>query len=321
MFERLKWIWTYFSSNWYVKIHPKLNKRASKLRRMKIEKYVGKRILSVDNSHKYIKDLIESNRPFAIGRNGQAEVVFLEKLETDRLFHTHKAQKKQSYGCFNNKRELELYYDTVKKAYAMADANCVWENVAMEEIILKKMSPQSMLLDINAMHVYEFFDYADCWTKSLKGKKVLVVSIYAEQIESQYKVNRNRIHKNEKLLPEFQLETVQSVWWFGEQKDNRFNSWFECLDYLENECLKKDFEIALISCSLFSFPLAVRLKAAGKQAIQVGGALQLLFGIRGKRWNHICEGVYYNDYWVMPDEKTFIEHASELDGVQGGPYW
>ena len=321
MLERIKWIKMYFVSNWYVKIYPKINKRSSKLRHIKMEKYTGKNILSVNDSHTYIRKLIDSNRPFALGRNGQAEVVFLEKLETDRLFHTHKAQKKQMYSCFNGKKEIELYYETVKNAYAMAEGNCVWENVAMEEIVLKKMSPQSVLLNIQAMHVYDFFDYAECWTQALKGKKVLVVSIFAEQIENQYKFNRNRIHKNKNLLPEFQLETVQSVWWFKEQEDNRFNSWFECLDYLENECLKKDFEIALISCGPFSFPLAARLKAAGKQAIQIGGALQLLFGIKGKRWNHICEGVYYNDYWVMPGEKTFIEHPNEVDKVQGGPYW
>lgn len=290
---------------------------------MKIEKFVGKRILSTKESHEYIRKLIESNKPFALGRNGQAEIVFLEKLETDRLFHTHKVEKKQIYrDCFEGKKEnAKLYFEMMKKAYAAVDCNCVWGNIAMEEIVLKKMSPQSVLLDVNAIHVYEFLDYSECWTKALSGKKVLVVSIFADQIERQYKYNREKIHKNKNLLPEFQLETVKSVWWFGGNRDSRFNNWFECLDYLESECLKKDFDIALISCSVFSFPLITRLKIAGKQAIQVGGALQLLFGIKGKRWNHICEGVYYNEYWVSPEDQTRIKNASRIDGVPGGPYW
>ena len=38
-------------------------------------------------------------------------------------------------------------------------------------------------------------------------------------------------------------------------------------------------------------------KDMGKKAIHIGGATQILFGIKGKRWDS-CG--YYNEHWVRP---------------------
>ena len=48
--------------------------------------------------------------------------------------------------------------------------------------------------------------------------------------------------------------------------------------------MKIDFDVAIIGCGAYGFPLAAKLKQAGKQAIHLAGATQLLFGIKGKRW-------------------------------------
>ena len=45
--------------------------------------------------------------------------------------------------------------------------------------------------------------------------------------------------------------------------------------------MKFDFDVALIGCGAYGFPLAAKLKTAGKQAIHLGGVLQALFGIKG----------------------------------------
>ena len=50
------------------------------------------------------------------------------------------------------------------------------------------------------------------------------------------------------------------------------------------EAVKIDFDTAIIGCGAYGFPLAAKLKAAGKQAFHMGGATQLLFGIKGSRW-------------------------------------
>jgi hypothetical protein len=49
------------------------------------------------------------------------------------------------------------------------------------------------------------------------------------------------------------------------------------------------------------------MKAAGKQAVHLGGITQILFGIHGKRWdedkNHQFLQKYYSDAWVRLTDK------------------
>lgn len=49
---------------------------------------------------------------------------------------------------------------------------------------------------------------------------------------------------------------------------------------MKDEIDKQDYDIALIGCGAYGFPLAAHIKRSGKKAIHLGGALQLLFGIK-----------------------------------------
>ena len=84
---------------------------------------------------------------------------------------------------------------------------------------------------------------------------------------------------------------------------------------MENEISRKDFDVALIGCGAYGFPLAAYVKRLGKQAIHVGGPLQLYFGIKGKRWDN--SGLY-NEYWISPSDN---ERPKNLNKVEGGCYW
>ena len=51
----------------------------------------------------------------------------------------------------------------------------------------------------------------------------------------------------------------------------------------------------------------------------MSGATQLLFGIKGKRWDdHPVIGKLYNDAWVRPAES---EGIARRETVEGGSYW
>ena len=64
---------------------------------------------------------------------------------------------------------------------------------------------------------------------------------------------------------------------------SQFNTWFDALDYMKSEIDKYDYDVCLIGCGAYGFPLATHVKHNGKQAIHLGGTLQLLFGIKGNR--------------------------------------
>ena len=82
-----------------------------------------------------------------------------------------------------------------------------------------------------------------------------------------------------------------------------------------------DFDIAIIGCGAYGMPLAAMLKKAGKQAIHLGGATQLLFGIKGRRWEENYPSkiaTFFNEYWVYPAESEKPKNAST---VEMGCYW
>lgn len=160
------------------------------------------------------------------------------------------------------------------------------------------------------------------WTKVLKGKKVLVIHPFAELIEDQYK-KRELLFSNQDILPEFELITIKAVQSInGECED--FRTWFEALEFMKKEIEKKDFDISLIGCGAYGFCIAAHIKRMGKKAFHMGGVLQLLFGIKGARWedpNYHHKYNYtsiFNNYWIKPS-KQFIPKSARQ--VENSCYW
>lgn len=94
-----------------------------------------------------------------------------------------------------------------------------------------------------------------------------------------------------------------------------YQSWEEGLERLSEEILKKKFDVALIGAGAWSLPLAARIKETGRSAIHFGGETQLLFGIKGKRWENYN---IYNDAWISADPS---EMPANRDRVEQGCYW
>lgn len=160
------------------------------------------------------------------------------------------------------------------------------------------------------------------WTKFLLGKKVLVVHPFAKQIEEQYK-KRHVLFNNPDILPEFHLITLEAVQSLGGNCED-FNDWFDALNYMKTKIDNIDYDICLIGCGAYGFPLAAHVKRQGKKAIHLGGVLQLLFGIKGKRWmdpDYNSQHDYtqlMNQNWEFPYEKLKPKNANE---VEGSCYW
>lgn len=184
-------------------------------------------------------------------------------------------------------------------------------------------------VDAVSLHLLEPFWSNTPWTRALEGKKVLVIHPFAQLIEQQYHNKRTELFSNNKILPLFNLQTIQAVQSLGGES-NDFNDWFEALRWMEQEIDKKDFDICLIGCGAYGFPLAAYIKQMGKKAIHIGGVLQILFGIKGKRWERKEYGVkewgipygFYsnmmNSNWVSPEEDFCPQNANK---VEGGCYW
>lgn len=161
------------------------------------------------------------------------------------------------------------------------------------------------------------------WTKALYKKKVLVVHPFAELIEYQYRTNRQNLFSNKCILPEFELKTIKAVQSLGGD-NSEFSNWFEALEWMKSEIDKLDYDICLLGCGAYGFPLAAHVKRQGKKSIHLGGSLQLLFGIKGKRWENPNYNEKYNyhglmnKYWVKPGDEFKPKNS---ESIEGGCYW
>ena len=226
--------------------------------------------------------------------------------------------KKRTYGnLINNAGFFPVDREHVQRfaslmLHCMDECDCLasWR---IEEVFFLKHLKCAKRISFDALGpVNERNDYN--WYKTLQGKKVLVISPFAELIEEQYHRNRTRIWENPNILPEYtKLETIKAVNSVGGQCN--FSSWFEALDYMKKQIDEKDFDIAILGCGAYGFPLAAYIKSIGKKAVHVGGATQLIFGIKGKRWEGAA---FINEYWVSP---RLEDRPKGFEKIEGGCYW
>ena len=90
-----------------------------------------------------------------------------------------------------------------------------------------------------------------------------------------------------------------------------------------NDIKKLEFDIALLGCGGYGLPLCNYInKDLKKSAIYIGGGLQLLFGVMGKRWEN-------NDMWkkiIADNDCKFIRPSGDEimpnnTRIEGGCYW
>jgi hypothetical protein len=156
------------------------------------------------------------------------------------------------------------------------------------------------------------------WSRVLKGKKVLVIHPFVETIKEQYK-KRELLFENPLVLPEFELKTIKAVQSIAGSK-TQFSTWFDALESMKQQIDAEDFDIAIIGCGAYGMPLAAHVKRIGKKAVHLGGQTQLLFGIKGKRWETGHDKIknMFNEHWVYPSE---LEKPKNFTVVEGGAYW
>ena len=164
----------------------------------------------------------------------------------------------------------------------------------------------------------EPFFVKEPWTIALKNKKVLVVHPFAKSIESQYQI-KDKLFADE-LLPDFELITIKAVQTAASEPSG-FKDWFEALEHMKHEISIKNFDICILGCGAYGFPLAAYIKSIGKKAIHLGGVTQLLFGIKGKRWENFLVYPYenlYNEHWIRPGSD---ERPKNANVIEGACYW
>lgn len=300
-------------------------------------------ITNPDEASKVIYNLLASGKPCMIARYGAFELATTINYLGVTSFHPSawKFIKGEQPEWWWNKN-LMRYMQTNAGFFPSTDENLMKFGKLMVEDSLQVDVLGSWLPDEKIIIPYMKEDVKRCsllllepywsstpWSRILEGKRVVVVHPFAESIRKQYEENREHLFKNKEVLPQFcSLRVVKAVQSLGGEC-NGFKDWFEALEWMKNEIDKEEYDICLIGCGAYGFPLAAHVKRTGHQAVHLGGALQLLFGIKGKRWENPeygvnvfrkqgCYPALFNQYWIRPTSSIIPTYAKQ---VEGGCYW
>tara|TARA_B110000285_G_scaffold175365_1_gene196688 strand:+ start:267 stop:1199 length:933 start_codon:yes stop_codon:yes gene_type:complete len=284
-------------------------------------------ILNAQQAHHQLHDLIMEQTPSAIGKVGSVELLAIKhwrRHANDEKALATADGKRVCYKLYKNAgvfpESQDSYTDfcqTFIATLAQMDQLAPWF-LKGERATLKKYAPQAQLISIEPLFLNPIGSTnPDHWTQSLRHKTILAVSPFTTTIEEQF-ARKELIWQGEyPLLPTCALKTLR-VPLAASVAPSSYSDWLTGLDALKNQMADIDFDVALIGAGAWSLPLATHAKKLGKIGIHLGGATQILFGIKGNRWEKGGEPDYYNDSWVRP---SAAETPSEVNKIEGACYW
>lgn len=263
-----------------------------------------------------VRDCLASPEPCLIARFGAVE------LQIVHYYHTRRGQSQIDFPeslreviCSNagvfppTSPVLSRFSQDFIRLLPRVDAMAVWNfQDAKEQELLDAFAPQAALVGLSVLGGSPSFS----WVQHLKDKKILVIHPFAKTILKQYP-KREAIYPRHPL-PAFELKVINAVQGLNPDTRALYPSWFDALREMRDKIDREDFDIALIGAGAFGIFLADHVKKIGKKAVHMGGALQILFGIRGSRWDKYN---LYNAHWAypapdetLPDLTLFLKHEA-----------
>lgn len=170
-----------------------------------------------------------------------------------------------------------------------------------------------------ALDVFHYI-HSNPWTQALKGKRILIVSSFEESIREQIP-NRCKLYDGVDLFPDCEFIVIKPPMTHGSEFSREFDE--ELNDfYIKLDKLKDSYDVALLSCGGYGNIISNHIFTEhNKSAIYMGGTLQMLFGILGRRW--LVERpevirLYLNEFWTRTKD---CEKPKGHEKIEGGCYW
>ena len=273
--------------------------------------------LKTESAASLIETAISEGKPYLVGRLGSVESrlvgEYLYKRSTYSRLTLNQAHR--NAGIFPLGQEsLGAVANRLYSSLQLVDLLGIWDSPYQYKMV-SQLSSHPKICDLAAL---EPWWSVEPWSRVLSGKRVLVVHPFSDTIQSQHS-RFNHIHPDfPSLLPRFDLTCVRPPQTLGHDREG-FRSWNDALSQLIERVSMVPFDVALIGCGAYGLPLGAAIKQMGQPAVHLGGALQLLFGIRGRRWEAMPQYLpLMNDAWVRPSP---TETPPLAETVDGGCYW
>jgi hypothetical protein len=299
-------------------------KARSFLRFVEACKYMDWRVWDREGGNQTIYDSLAAGKPQAIGRFGSTELQAIRNYLRYRHLPDWQEQtaiyRRTLYthsGVFPDSPEVYQRFCEymLEEVLPEVDVMAVWFNTN-ESNIVRKYSPNARVIPLVSLESYSF--QRNRWTRFLEGKKVLVIHPFVNTIRFQFPRRHEIWGGQTDILPDCDLLQIAAPH-YPALVPPIHGDWFYALNDMKQQMAHTDYDVALIGAGAYSLPLAVHAKKMGKVGIHLGGALQVYFGIKGRRWEHNPVFTkFFNEYWIRPLPEDTPE-GNEV--IEGGCYW
>jgi hypothetical protein len=285
-------------------------------------RYAGVQILEPQAGNDYLSEMLLASLPMAAGKMGESELGGLRHYERYRDAQGRCTRwgaywKRLNVNAGVYPADADVYSRFCRRfgqALGSLDVLAVWFPLGENEMRLKFAQNATPV----ANRALEPFYHERPWSRHLDDKRVLVVTPFASTVLSQYARRKEIWRDKPDVLPDFHLDTLRCPLSAG-LVNPTCPDWFSALDSMRAEMSRREFDIAIVGAGAWGVPLASHAKELGKIGIHLGGPTQILFGIRGGRWDsHPIIKTFYNDAWVRPG---IADRPENFRNIENGCYW
>lgn len=163
-----------------------------------------------------------------------------------------------------------------------------------------------------------------CYLPELRGKRVLIVSSIAEllcQRATQATFEAVWAKSGKAWFAPAQVLPMPFPYCYDVHTQQRFGRSEHLLEWIVEQIDPARFDLALIAGSSLGIPIAAAIKGMNRSAIALGGALQVLFGVGGRRW---WKDPHWREHHITPAWISVpADQVPQVAGgyVDGGAYW
>ena len=270
---------------------------------------------------------LTDKKGFLVGRNGTIEMeILLSRHQGIPIQQNQLLQLERNAGIFPTLAPSVVSW-IKRTCAAIQDSDLLvagwYKPISADELkFLREIGKRGPYLPLRALEPY-YVPESHQWASVLEGRRVAVVSSFAKTACMQAE-NADAIWSGRHVLPKAMYLPVQTGyspllaqgnagWSIG------INSWESAVAWVVDQVMKLEADIVLIGCGGLGMVIGHELRIRGKVCIVMGGAIQVLFGIKGRRWQeHSIISTFWNSSWVWP---RLEDTPAGAESVEKGCYW
>ena len=250
------------------------------------------------------RELLLSDSPSWIGRNGGSDTDFIEHWDGKTFAHPNVDLMRRLNGYFDQSSSVENLHK-FRQMYLDSSRATDLCTVHMSSIFGKSLDGEEYAVNklkyvygVDRIMCWRFIENCTYFLESFQewgeGKRILVVSPFSRSINHQTSVDRvGNLHKPQFRFPNCTFVTLDTPityntnsWECDSRGDTAAENWFDTAEHIFEAIKSVDFDIAWLSCGSYAMYLGPRIKKElRKHSIYVGGMVNVFFNLYNFRYS------------------------------------